>query len=1143
MASVARVRFANAVPFRDRPFDESNLPARRQLRSGASKQAQASRKTSPDGRPSEGSRKAAKAQRDASKTRKSRATTPRGNIGTVATSATMEHRAEPLLSTTTVPSMPGLPMQRSTSKGSQTDLPADASMALEQIVEETFENAKEHQSPPLGPVVPDRALQTEGRMKRASENLPAGGMDPRKALPISAEDAANLLEPLVPGLGSHDMPHKAVTAHLPPKEIQERRLKERVEVQEHRDENAGRLSINPPRDSVRHADVLSSPSSTIDAHSATTPAMHEASADTSPENESRYDADVLDQKEDDDCLPVGSKGTPDVASERDHHNKILKAQIEISTAEIPKKGAVEQLQEAEAHAASSLSDVHVHASDARVPPGRSSQEEKVTQLTLEASEVAKSIVEDVNEVTRASSSHDGVAFTPQVPNVEPEESTKQPEIPDSEADEEATPVADAMDVGVATVKDSFESSAPLGSTSRISPVVPHLAETISNAAMDASKPSTTPAPTSPRRASPISAPPVERMTTRISSGAMRHKSVAEMIEESSGSEPVRNSHSHSRSNTPQSPSARLRLAEKAREKERTKLSMVVFPGPPPKPVVQASNSAALSPPAASDYYYEPLFIGRAYAKKGTSLENLVATAHKTITTDNSNFVLQESQTEKVLDRILALQRANMWSLRQLKRSPEPIRPTSHWDLLLQEAKWMRTDFREEGKWKRAAARNLAFACAEWVECGAEDRKLLQVKASPPKPVELETETANEIEMGDVSSQAGTHPTPDLIASGEFDSPMEELDEEPRLDLTETVSPTAIFGLQNDEIVCGLRRSPTTEKLLNELPMYGAPLRVPANMPTPQVDPDRFWRRAALPVTKYVEGRMELKPQPALRKKSRYEHDLEDEDEDQVVFGQPQTERTIFPPESTDVALFHPDHKHIRDRIHSSHQFKPPTEFPMPLQSFFECRTPSQWTYDEDNDLKSHVREYSYNWSLISSLLAPPSLFVTGAERRTPWECFERWIQLEGLPADMQKTHYFRAYTSRMDAANRNILAQNNALSQQANANGPMQQATPRRRPTTSVRVERRRNARHLTLVNAMQKLAKKRETNAQKQAQAANMAAMRKANEAPPPNRNLLATTPQDFSRLKHDREEAFKERMQALHARNEAIRRGVNMP
>ena len=210
---------------------------------------------------------------------------------------------------------------------------------------------------------------------------------------------------------------------------------------------------------------------------------------------------------------------------------------------------------------------------------------------------------------------------------------------------------------------------------------------------------------------------------------------------------------------------------------------------------------------------------------------------------------------------------------------------------------------------------------------------------------------------------------------------------------------------------------------------------------------------------------------------------------------------------------------------------------MPLQSFFEHRAPSQWTWDEDNELKNLVRDYSYNWSLISSILQSKSLYTSGAERRTPWECFERWIHLEGLPADMVKTHYFRAYTTRIETANRIVMAQAQQMPQQPNANGQVQ-PPPRRRPTTSVRVERRRNQKHLTLVDAMRKLAKKRETNAQKQQHAQGMAAMRKANEVPQaPNRNS-GHTPQDFSRMKHEREEVMRERLAEIQRRQEANRR-----
>lgn len=1039
-------------------------------------------------------------------------------------------------------------MQRSTSKGSQTDLPAESAVVLDEIVEETFENATQHAPSMPNEIIPAKDLESD-RIRTVLESRPnSPGVDPRQALPISAEDAANLLEPILQGLGSHDGQHKAATVHLPPKEVQERHLRQADKAREQRQAQA-HLSINLPRDGARNAEALSSPGSTIDAHSATTPAMHEASTDTSPDNESRYDADRMETKEDEPQTPPELRPSSEKVAEKAEHDRILEAQMEIARNEILRSSPGAEDQVMEEQAATTEDQQPLDDSQAQVEADVNEGEETTDRLTKEASEVVQDAVEDEDEVVGVPTSEE--EETPPVealPHKEPE--AKEPEVADSEEDDQTPPV-DGMDVDTTTVKDSFESGAGLESRPATSPVAPEPVEQV-KAASDSKKSSVTPAASTPRRmpSTPAPAPPtLERMTTRVASGAMRHKSLSEILGEapkpstSSSSEksPTKgdsepgNSHSPSRSTTPQSPGTRVRsLMEKAKEKERSKLSTVIFPGRPPKPPSQENALVASgSQPSQSskEDYFMPLFLATASTdKRGVPpLDALLASAHKTITTSNAYVPIHENQTAKVLKRIYNLQSSNKWTLRQPKRAPEPVRPTSHWDVLLQEAKWMRTDFREERKWKMTVARNMAFACAEWVASSSEDRKLLQVKAIPPKP-------AADTEMGEASSQ--DHPTPDLVASGEFDSPMDDMDEEPRLNLMDTVAPTAIFALQDDDVVFGLRRSPTTDKLLDELPMYGAPLRVPqSNLPTSDLDPDRMWRRPALPLSKYVEGRMELKFDGPPRKKSRFEYEQEDDDEDQVVFGEQGPKRRILPPEKTDVALFNPEHRHIRERIHNSHQFRPPSEFQMPLQSFFEHRIASQWTWDEDNELKGLVRDYSYNWSLISSILSSKSLFASGAERRTPWECFERWIHLEGLPADMVKTHYFRAYTNRIETANRIVMAQAQQMPQQPNANGQVQ-VPPRRRPTTGIRVERRRNQKHLTLVDAMRKLAKKRETNAQKQQHAQGMAAMRKANEVPQAANRNVGHTPQDFSRMKAEREEVLRERMLELQRRQEANRR-----
>jgi chromatin modification-related protein VID21 len=1046
-------------------------------------------------------------------------------------------------------------------KGSQAHLSNGPLPVVGKVGNEPTEHDAEPRSQWSSGAVYANVFESE-RIRKIVESRPnSPGVDPRNAIPMSTEDTANLSNTPIDGPGSVDTNHKAKTMHLPPKEVQEERLRlQKAEETQHlgadgKESRHDRLGIQLPSRDIQ-PESMSSPGSTNGAQSATTPALHDASTDTSPDNEaSRYDVE-RDEREQDDGprTPVDFQLARAVVDKEDD-DSILKAQIESAQAEIPgssPSAANNQLRMEEQ--AASLSTPANDGDDIgttieNAPPIMKDDAQTMDPLTKAASKVVQEVIEVTVPVPASEAGHVEMPGSQgPVELLEP----KAAEVPDSDNDV-PTPV-DAMEVDATTIKDSFDSDNANEHT-KVPSAVPARVESDSESSASQKRSSITPTSATVRRTSSTvtAAPPVlERMTTRISSNTIRHKSVAEIIGEiprpsSADRSPKINVNtgasgtpsSPSRSSTPQSPGARMRsLVEKAKERERSKLSTVTFQKRANK---SSSNDTALMPTGSQgakpqEDYLKPLFIASATNdKRGIpTLDSLLATAHKTITTANAYVPIHESQTNKILKRIYQLQNMNKWSLRQPKRAVEPNRPTTHWDVLLQEAKWMRTDFREERKWKTAAARNLAFACAEWVESDAEDRKLLQVKAVSPKVLSLGKDT----EMREIPSQEVPHSTPDLVASGSIDSPMEDLDEEPRLDLMETVAPTAIFTLQDDDVVFGLRDSPTARKLLAELPMYGAPLRVPqSDILTSEIDPDRLWRRPALPLSKYVEGRMELKFDGPPRKKSRYRYDEEDDDEDEVVFGEQGQRKPILLPETTDVALFDPQHKHIRDRIHSSHQFRPPSEFPMPLQSFFETRTPSQWTWDEDNELKSLVRECTYNWSLISSMLTSKSLFAAGNERRTPWECFERWVQMEGLPNDMQKTLYFRSYMSRIEAANRNVVAQAAAAQAASMANGQAQ-PPPRRRATTSIRVDQRRKQKHLTLVDAMRKLAKKRETSAQKQQQAASMAAMRKANENQQPAQPRNLHTPQEFSRLKHDRDEQFKERLSQLQQRQEAQRR-----
>ncbi|WEW61289.1 RNA polymerase II transcription elongation factor SpEAF [Emydomyces testavorans] len=636
---------------------------------------------------------------------------------------------------------------------------------------------------------------------------------------------------------------------------------------------------------------------------------------------------------------------------------------------------------------------------------------------------------------------------------------------------------------------------------------------------------------------PEPAPRPERMTTRVSSGAIRHKSVSEILGEAPRS-PISptdrlssDKQTREKITSPRSQlsgtETQLQLKEKRNRKGRSKLSTVVFPKPATpekkKPLALTNQTDTSSPNDQDDYLYL-LFLVKAYfPPRGMHLSTLIVTAHKTLSTANYMTDYVEQANTRTLKRLYQLQHSNRWPLRQLQRSPEPPRPATHWDMFLDHMKWMRMDFREERKWKITAAKNCAEWCAEYVASGEENRALLRVHVRP-QPTQMEVDRK-------VSPQPGDHPTPDLVPAADDDSVSDGFNDDLQPDLDDGIVPAAVFSLPSDEFTFRMERTLAAEKILDELPLYAPTKILPGTSQPPLKEPpDAAWKKEIAPVSKWIDGKFRFTGGGPPQKKSRYDYDTLDDDDDD-----PEADPVDIPPEQVDVALFQSENKPIRDRVHPSHCFRPPSEHPMPSVGFYECRQSSQWTCAEDDELRRLVREYSYNWSLIASCLGSQSKFSSGAERRTPWECFERWIGLEGLPADMAKTPYFRAYSARLEAAQRTVLAQQQAAQQQqqqqqqqqnGNGNGnPTHPALIRRRTTQPVRVERKRSSRHLTLLAGMRKLTQKREAALQKQQHGAHLASLRKANEVNQPRPPI--STPAEFSRLKFERELKYQEKQE----------------
>lgn len=836
------------------------------------------------------------------------------------------------------------------------------------------------------------------------------------------------------------------------------------------------ISLRPaPVDASRPPDILSSPGST--AQTATTPAVHDASPDTSPDNEGpQYPPD------DDEMAPQRSD----------------KEETDASEPSLGTEGPLGGLNREPGASQEASAQLLLESANAAIPSKSYGQD---TPSTLSGPQVPVQ------------------STTPELPITDKRISEPNSKIVTAGSPPgTSVPHATSHDDGQNIIQtlSSTGSDANLGSLAPTHPAKQQISGTSISIPAALEDTSTQPEAQHPLLPQASPSPPTVTADLSGSFSDAQHRR--------------------------QAPSGTIlhkrRLAER-HGRNLKRAPTIVFEKAPKKAdeTIVASQNLGRPTRIPTDDYFVPLFLD-GFARQSPwmkSPEQLLANTHKTLSSPDCNIVLQENQACKVLRRIYHLQQHDKWSLRQFKRCPEPTRQPSHWDLVLQEMKWMRTDFREERKWKRTIARGLAEACAEWVASNDEDRKHLQVNANIPVQTEISSSSDKAAPPSEADSLAT--PMPDLVPSDAADSPM-DMDDEPQDWNTGTVAPSAIFALQDDEVVFGLQSSAASEQLLGELPLYNAPLKVPEwDITAPDFDPDASWRRSALPLSKYVDGEMVLKPAGPPLRQSRYNYAAEDEEDDfEAANGHGHDATAKVPPENTDVALFRPEMKMIRDRLHSSHQFRPPTESLMPSQSFYENRTGSTWTTADDDELRRQVREYSYNWSLISMNISYNSLFVSAEERRTPWECFERWVNLEGFPNDVARTQYFRTYQNRIESAQRANAAANQTNSNtrpQVDSNGVVM-PPQRRRSTLPSRVDRRVPRRYFNIFDAMKKLAKKREQAAAKQQQTAN-SQNRRASEPTP--QKLPTKTPEDYSRMKHERERQMQEKLHRFNLQQEAQR------
>lgn len=104
----------------------------------------------------------------------------------------------------------------------------------------------------------------------------------------------------------------------------------------------------------------------------------------------------------------------------------------------------------------------------------------------------------------------------------------------------------------------------------------------------------------------------------------------------------------------------------------------------------------------------------------------VRKASKCLLTRDWKVAFTEQKFVKAMARIDELKNQGAWSFRQPKRVRGPPERKTHWDYMLDEMRWLQTDYREERKWKIAVAHELAHQAALYHRASPEVRARLCV---------------------------------------------------------------------------------------------------------------------------------------------------------------------------------------------------------------------------------------------------------------------------------------------------------------------------------------------------------------------------------------------------------------------------------
>ncbi|EPY49751.1 NuA4 histone acetyltransferase complex subunit Vid21 [Schizosaccharomyces cryophilus OY26] len=457
-------------------------------------------------------------------------------------------------------------------------------------------------------------------------------------------------------------------------------------------------------------------------------------------------------------------------------------------------------------------------------------------------------------------------------------------------------------------------------------------------------------------------------------------------------------------------------------------------------------------------------------------------AYKYVSTNNWMHAYREKIVRESIRSVFNAKEKGTWSFRQPKRQKEMVSTKTHHDYILDEMQWMSIDFSQERRWKIVLAKQMVDSVMDYHTTSDKSTVCTPSSLSKNKKPYLYNGSRKN-SMSSVSN----YPSPDSASM--MQDQYNALQSSSPLRDTDFCS--TIFS---DDVIATTNVEESRNSILN-VPTYNPPNATENQLRTSAITyPIEPISRFALAKTRLKSSCIHTERKRLFSERDTVPHRSGDQSKNDEAF------------EDIDLNSEFRGGNTNKKRAFAPFTVRPP--YP-PLAT--ENTSEVIWLPEEDELLLLLLRQYSFNWEFIASRLTPSGLYVSKTERRTAWDCFERWIRIDPQAANVQFTgsHARLAQQKLEESLQRSHQSMQNIHMRDSTTPVPhlLNQSSYFVLPTVS------RQYRPIAIFEAIKKILKQREF-AQKTATKRQNANVSTSSERLPP-----VPSPIELSRLKFERE------------------------